>query len=183
MYQLETNMTDRDLAINLNPDANEDPITGAPGAHPVGTGVGAAAGGIAAGAIAGSVAGPVGTLVGAAVGAVAGGLAGKGVAEMIDPTAEEAYWRENYSSRSYVNSGASFDDYGPAYRYGVDSYGRYEGRTFEQVEADMMRDWDQTRGSSGLTWDKARHAARDSWQRINDSVERATSGDSGRGGK
>jgi uncharacterized protein (TIGR02271 family) len=66
--------------------ANLDPITGAPGAHPVGTGVGAAAGGIAAGAAAGSVAGPVGTVVGAAVGAVAGGLAGKGVAENIDPT-------------------------------------------------------------------------------------------------
>ena len=65
---------------------NRDPITGAPGAHPVGTGVGAAAGGIAAGAAAGSVAGPVGTVVGAAVGAVAGGLAGKGVAEKVDPT-------------------------------------------------------------------------------------------------
>ena len=65
---------------------NRDPITGEPGAHPVGTGVGAAAGGVAAGAAVGSVAGPIGTAVGAAVGAVAGGLAGKGVAEKIDPT-------------------------------------------------------------------------------------------------
>jgi len=31
-------------------DANRDPISGAPGAHPVGTGLGAAAGGAAAGA-------------------------------------------------------------------------------------------------------------------------------------
>ena len=30
--------------------ANLDPITGAPGAHPIGTGVGAAVGGVAAGA-------------------------------------------------------------------------------------------------------------------------------------
>ena len=66
--------------------AKLDPITGEPGAHPVGTGVGAAAGGIAAGAEAGSVAGPVGTVFGAAVGAVAGRLVGKGVAEKIDPT-------------------------------------------------------------------------------------------------
>ena len=65
---------------------NRDPITGTPGAHPVGTGVGAVAGGVAAGAAAGTVAGPVGTVVGAAVGAVAGGLAGKGVAEQVDPT-------------------------------------------------------------------------------------------------
>ena len=43
--------------------ANLDPITGAPGAHPVGTGIGAAAGGVAAGAAVGSVAGPVGTVI------------------------------------------------------------------------------------------------------------------------
>jgi phage tail tape-measure protein len=69
---------------------NLDPITGAPGAHPVGVGLGAAAGGIAAGAAAGTVAaGPVGTVVGAAVGAIAGGLGGKAVAEHFDPTVAE----------------------------------------------------------------------------------------------
>ena len=65
---------------------NRDPITGEPGAHPVGTAVGATAGAVAAGAAVGSVAGPVGTVVGAVVGAVAGGAAGKGVAETVDPT-------------------------------------------------------------------------------------------------
>src|SRR5438105_822724 len=39
-------------------DANRDPITGEPGAHPVGTGVGTAAGGAAAGAAGGAAAGP-----------------------------------------------------------------------------------------------------------------------------
>ena len=43
-------------------EANRDPITGAPGAHPVGTGLGAAAGGMAAGAAVGTMAGPVGML-------------------------------------------------------------------------------------------------------------------------
>ena len=94
----------------LKPDANPDPITGAPGSHPVGTGVGAALGGAAAGAAAASVAGPVGTVVGAAVGAVVGGLAGKGVAEAIDPTVEDAYWRENFKRRPYVRHDATFDD-------------------------------------------------------------------------
>lgn len=164
-------------------DANRDPLSGAPGAHPVGTGLGAAAGGLAAGAAAGTVAGPVGTLVGAVAGAVIGGLAGKGVAEMIDPTAEEAYWRENYASRPYVTSGATFDDYGPAYRYGVDSFGRYDGRTFEEAEPELMRDWDRAKGTSRLTWDNAKHATRDSWQRVSDTVERAIPGDSDRDGK
>ena len=83
--------------------ANRDPISSAPGAHPVATGVGAIVGGAAAGAFTGTVAGPVGTVIGAAVGAVVGGLAGKDVAEAIDPTREDAYWRENYGGRRYVN--------------------------------------------------------------------------------
>jgi len=174
------------MANNLddrNP-TNRDPITGAPGSHPVGTGLGAAAGGIAAGAIAGSMAaGPVGTVVGAAVGAIAGGLAGKGIAEAIDPTAEEAYWRENYTSRPYVASGATFEDYGPAYRYGVDSYGRYEGSTFDQAEPELARDWERARGTSSLAWERAKDATRDSWNRVSDTVERAIPGDSDHDGK
>ena len=162
---------------------NRDPITGAPGAHPVGTGIGAALGGAAAGAATGTIAGPVGTVIGAAVGAVVGGLAGKTVAEQIDPTRESAYWQENYSSRPYVERGSSFDDYGPAYGYGVDAYSRYPGRAFEDVEPDLSRDWDTVRGSSTLSWDRAKNASRDAWQRVSDTVERAVPGDSDRDGK
>jgi hypothetical protein len=146
-------------------DANRDPISGAPGAHPVGTGVGAALGGAAAGAATGTVAGPVGTVVGAAVGAVVGGLAGKGVAEAIDPTREDAYWRENYKSRPYVGAG-SYDDYGPAYAYGVTSYSKHAGRSFDEVEADLARDWGTARGRSSLGWDRAKEATRDAWDRV-----------------
>lgn len=64
-------------------DANRDPITGAPGAHPMGTGVGAI-GGAVAGAAAGSIAGPIGTVVGLVGGAIIDGLAGKGVAALND---------------------------------------------------------------------------------------------------
>jgi hypothetical protein len=176
------NNRDRDDK-NRNPQANRDPISGAPGAHPVGTGVGAAAGGMAAGALAGTMAGPVGTLVGAAVGAVAGGLAGKGVAEAIDPTLEDEYWYQNFSSRGYVNQGDSYDDYGPAYRFGVDSFGRSNGRSFDQAEPELKRDWESNRDASNLSWERARHASRDSWQRVSDSAARTLPGDSGHDGK
>ena len=56
-----------------------DPITGEPGAHPVGVGVGALSAGVAGAAI-GAIGGPIGVLVGAAIGAIAGGLAGHEVA-------------------------------------------------------------------------------------------------------
>ena len=175
-------MTNRNTDVDRKRDANRDPITGAPGSHPVGTGLGAAAGGVAGGigtgALAGSTVGPVGTVVGAAVGAVAGGLIGKGVAESIDPTVEENYWRENYIDRPYVKRGANFDDYGPAYHYGIDSYARSNGRTFEQSEPELERTWETARGRSRLSWDEAKHASRDSWQRVSNAIERAVPGDS-----
>ena len=167
---------------NLGNDANRDPITAEPGSHPIGTGVGAALGGAAAGAAAGTVVGPVGTIIGAAVGAVVGGLAGKGVAEMVDPTAEEAYWRENYVSRPYAKNG-SYDDYGPAYGYGVNARSKYPGRNFTDIEPDLSRDWNASRGKSKLDWNGARVASRDAWDRLSDSVERAIPGDSDRDGK
>ena len=154
---------DKTLA-EANVHANRDPLSGEPGAHPVGVGVGAAAGGMAAGAAIGTVAGPLGTAVGAAVGAIVGGLAGKGIAESIDPTVEQAWWRDNYASRDYVAPGASFDDYGPAYGYGI---GRYDSeRRFEDVEPELADDWMGARGSSTLGWGEASPAARDAWERI-----------------
>lgn len=150
-------------------EENRDPISGAPGAHPIGTGVGAALGGAAAGAAAGTVVGPVGTVVGAAVGAIVGGLAGKGVAEAIDPTREMTYWRENYKTRPYADKATAFDEYEPAYGFGVASYTKYQGRSFNDVDADLSRDWNASRGKSTLEWDRARFAARDAWDRVSTS--------------
>jgi len=176
-------MTNNTLELDRNRTTKPDTPAGPLGAHPVGTAAGAVAGGAAAGALAGTVAGPVGSVVGAVAGAVAGGLAGKEIAKAIDPSAEEAYWRENYASRSYVTRGTTFDEYGPAYRYGVDAYGRYKDRSFDQAEPELMRDWDHAKGTSKLTWENAKHATRDAWQRVSDFAERATPGDSDHDGK
>lgn len=157
-------MTEDSTVDTQTGSPNRDPLSGAPGAHPVGVGVGAVAGGMAAGAAVGTVAGPLGTAVGAAVGAVVGGLAGKGVAEAIDPTVEEAYWRENYASRDYVSPGRSYDDYGPAYGYGVREYQR--DRSFEDLEPELAEGWPSARGQSTLGWGEASHAARDAWDRV-----------------
>jgi len=159
-------------------DMNRDPISGTPGSHPVGTGVGAAAGGIATGAAVGSVAGPVGTLVGAAAGAVAGGLVGKGIAEHVDPTGEESYWRQSYSTRPYYDAAWSYEDYSPAYNYALQNYDTYRGRSFDEVESDLGLGWDKAKGNSRLTWERAKEATRDAWHRLSNAVERAVPGDS-----
>ena len=145
---------------------NLDPISGAPGAHRLGTGVGAAVGGAASDATVGTIAGPVGTVIGAAAGAIVGGLAGKAVAEQMDQTAEVAYWRDNFTSRPYVDGDANFDDYAPAYIYGVHSSPNFAGRTFDDVETDLSSGWDSVRGKSSLSWDRARNATRDAWDRV-----------------
>jgi hypothetical protein len=150
--------------------ANRDPLTGAPGAHPVGVGVGAASAGVAGAAVGAMVGGPVGAVVGAAVGSVAGGYAGKGVGEMIDPTVEESYWRETYPSRPYYSADTTYDHYAPAYRYGWESRNRYEGKRFEDVESDLERGWDNVKGSSSLAWHRAKEATRDAWNRVEDAV-------------
>lgn len=139
------------------------PATGAHHGHPVGTGVGVATG-AATGAAIGSVAGPVGTAVGGLVGAVAGGVAGEGVAEIVNPTVEDDYWRRNYASRPYVSPGDSYETYRPAYEYGWESYRRYRGRRFDEVETELRRQWERT--DREMSWGVARGATRDAWQRV-----------------
>ena len=149
------------------PDRNPDPLTGEPGSHPVGVGLGTT-GGALAGAAIGSVAGPAG----AVLGGIAGGLTGKGMAEAFDPTIEENYWRLHYQDRPYVKHGSSFDEYAPAYRYGWESQGRYGERSFDEVEADLEREWSGVDATSPVDWVIAREAARDAWNRVKNAGRR-----------
>ncbi len=147
-----------------------DPITGAPGSHPIGTGVGAAAAG-AAGLAVGSIVPGVGTIlggtIGAAIGAIAGGLAGKGLAEAIDPSTENNYWRNEYRNRKYYDSALDYDtDFAPAYRYGWESFVMYNSRPQDEVEEQLRTEWPKKRGTSRLEWDRAQHAVRDAWDRV-----------------
>lgn len=166
------NTTDRKLTSE-----NESPSA-------TGAVVGGVTGGVAAGAVtgalAGGVTGPVGAAIGAVTGAVVGAFMGK---EKADPLAEDVFWRDNFSSRPYVDKSASYDDYGPAYRHGVEAHTRYPDRHFDEIESDLGRDWSSSRGKSSLEWERAKHASRDGWSRVKDAVERAVPGDSDRDGK
>lgn len=157
---------EKDVAVVT--DANRDPLTGEAGSHPVATGVGSAGGAAAGAGIGGVIGGPVGALVGGVIGAVAGGVTGHVAGEAIDPTLEAGYWRENYKTRPYFNASTPFESYEPAYRYGWETAAKpeYKNRKFEEVEADLARDWDKAKGASQHAWDKAKLAARDSWDRV-----------------
>lgn len=154
------------------PDANPDPITGQPGAHPVGTGIGAAGAGAVGAVVGGIVGGPIGAAVGTVIGAVAGGLAGKSAAERVNPTVEDEYWRSNYASRPYIEKDRQYEDYQPAYQTGYEGYRRYgdAGKTYDEVEPDLRSDYEQHHGGAGLAWDKAKHATRDAWERLENAM-------------
>ncbi len=161
--------------------ANLDPLTGEPGAHPIGTGVGAAAGG-ATGAVLGSAFGPIGTAVGAVVGAVAGGIAGSGVAEGYDPTEEDAYWSYNHHAQNFAGENDDYEDYARAYRTGYSGF--RDGKSFDDREADLRMEYEGgpqkadsdasldpasapiRRSAYPLPWDAASPAARAAYERV-----------------
>ncbi len=148
------------------PDANPDPITGAPGAHPVGVGAGAASGAAAGAAIGAVVGGPLGAVVGGSVGAVAGGLGGKGAAEMVNPTVEDAYWRKNYSSTQSTLAGEPYEMYQPAYRHGWEAPSRFPGQSFDVAEPRLREEWEAKPDAKGMPWDRAKLSVREAWYRV-----------------
>ncbi|MFZ5656219.1 MAG: hypothetical protein ACOY37_04035 [Pseudomonadota bacterium] len=165
-------MTNTQNTNDQGRDMNRDPISGAPGSHPVGTGVGGV-GGAAVGAAIGSAFGPIGTLVGGAIGTVAGAAAGHSVAERVDPTGETDHWRNEVTTRPYYDSSKDYDrDYAPAYRYGTEARNEHRGEAWERVEDRLKAGWERAKGESRLAWAEARDATRDAWNRA-DRTHRA----------
>jgi hypothetical protein len=158
-----TNKVSRETQKELR---NEDPISGAPGAHPVGSGLGAALGGAATGAVAGLAGGLVGTVVGTIVGGIAGGLAGKAVAEDLDPTVESAYWRDEHAKRPYFKKQYKYEDYEPAYRAGWEAYDYEAPANWSDRERFAREKWENEGGQPSMTWEEARQAAEDAYTRV-----------------
>jgi hypothetical protein len=83
---------------------------------------------------------------------------------------EEKYWRERHAQQPYASGEHAFEEYAPAYRAGVTAFGKYPGRTFEDVEQDVAQDYEKSRRGVGLPWDHARHAVRAAWAKLSNDV-------------
>ena len=167
---LDPRKTESLTASGAKCDVNRDPMAGTPGAHPVGVGTGALGGGVAGAVVGAAVGGPIGATLGAFAGAVAGGMAGKGAAEAINPTAEHEFWRAEFIKRPYFAANTPYDQYGPAYQFGWESFAAHTAKTFKDAETQLARDWDSRRGTSKLTWNNVRGAARDAWKRVEEAA-------------
>jgi hypothetical protein len=166
---------DRPQALAQPEEVEKETVEEKLGTHPIGAAAGAV-GGTLAGAVIGAAAGPVGSLAGAVAGATLGSGLGASASEAQSPvvgtatpdtSTHDAYWRESYAARPYIPSGANYDDYEPAYRYGTQAYLRTDHpRAWDEVEAELKSGWEDARGRSRLQWADARHAVRDAWVRL-----------------
>lgn len=92
----------------------------------------------------------------------------------------DRYYQSGFERASYRDPSATFDDYRPAYRYGLHARSHYGDRDWDdEVENDLSRGWDRVKGESRLGWDKAKEATRDAWH----TAERAIPGDFDRDGR
>jgi len=135
---------------------------------------GGAVTGAATGAAAGSVAGPIGTVIGGIAGAAAGAGLGAGAdaaAKGVQDTAFEDYdtdFRSDYDSK-WTNSGYTYDQYSPVYRYGYNlaNDDTYRGRDWNDIEMDARRRWEDRNPG---TWDQFKDSVRYAWDRARSKV-------------
>jgi hypothetical protein len=132
----------------------------------IGAGLGAAMAGTALGTIAGVIAGPAAFVVGTAIGAFVGGATGLAVEGYFDEPSEDAYWREHFHTRPYIQPGLVYSDYEAAYRFGRQAQSTYRDFDFHEVEHDLAESWEFHRELGGMTWEHARPAVLDAWRRI-----------------
>lgn len=73
-------------------------------------------------------------------------------------------FRGDFSTR-FPSSGATFEQYSPAYRYGhaLASDARYQAREWQQIEDEARQHWEERNPG---TWDEIKHAVRYAWDRV-----------------
>jgi hypothetical protein len=79
---------------------------------------------------------------------------------------DDNFWRQNYSSRRYIEKGANYDDYQYAYQTGHEGYDRYPGKSFDEAENLLKQDYVallSQKSGTGLAWEQVKDAVRDAW--------------------
>jgi hypothetical protein len=161
----------KNMKSNTHSTKHDSHIIGGSVGAAIGAAAGAAAAGALEGAALGTMAGAPGMVAGVAIGAALGAIAGKDIAKSVNPDKEEAYWKNNHKHRHYFDSTVLYDSYAPAYRFGIEAYSTYVGRDFNEIEAQLEKQWNteihnDERGTSRLTWATAKLATRDAYERL-----------------
>jgi len=105
----------------------------------------------------------------AAMGNATGFESGSGSSAMGGYGNDDTYYRNHFDT-TYATTGASYDEYAPAYSYGSEAArsGRYTNGAWDDIEADLRNDWDSRYATGGepSTWEKMKAAVRHGWERM-----------------
>jgi phage tail tape-measure protein len=145
--------------------------------HILGAGSAALAGGAAGAALGALVGGVPGLAVGAAAGGALGAVFGDRASEAADRREDLGHFEQIYRTMPYYVAGHSWHDYAPAYRYGLDSYDRFQGQALDAVDTQLQGGWEaNARFGSRLVWNDARPAVAHAWQSLDDARARNPGG-------
>ena len=122
--------------------------------------------GMATGMAFGAMAGPIGLLVGGIAGAVGGWWAGHAIADALTDD-DDVVYRSRYETSPSRLGDRAYEDVRPAYQLGHLA-GRnpdYAGRSFDQIEPDLQRAWNDIARSRHGEWTTMRGYAREAFSR------------------
>jgi hypothetical protein len=83
---------------------------------------------------------------------------------------EENYWREQHAKQPYADKERPFEEYAPAYRTGAEAAQKYPGKKFEDIEDEVILDYERSPAGAVLPWDHARHAVHAAWARLSNDI-------------
>ena len=76
----------------------------------------------------------------------------------------DTHYQSRFDSVGYREADHSYDDYRPAYRYGMQARQQHAGRQWDDhLERDLGDGWDRFKADSRLSWEKAKHAVREAF--------------------
>ena len=76
----------------------------------------------------------------------------------------DRYFAARFEEVTYVRDDETFEDYRPAYRYGLLARTVFHDREWdEEIEQELRDGWEKNRGSSSLSWERALNGVRDAY--------------------
>ena len=89
--------------------------------------------------------------------------------QWVYPENEAAYWRAQHSKQPYAKN-SSYEQYEHAYRTGYNSFEKYRGKKFDEVEESVANDYESGKPDSALPWDTVRPAVSSVWDKMSGVV-------------
>lgn len=139
--------------------------------HILGTGSATLGGGVIGAVIGGFAGGVPGLTLGAVAGGALGAVVGHRLSEAVDPRGDLGHFEQIYRTMPYYVDDMTWDDYAPAYRYGLDTYATRGGQPLEAAASMLAQDWSRARGVSRLSWEQAQPAVAHAWRELDETLQ------------